>query len=121
MAFGHVIRILILILDLQNLFLKKELQFFADEFRKYQKNGMHVSAVTSSGTGIQTPGFGYLQFRGELNLWLVEQGFYSLFCQIFAIFDDFSKWSALKVLGNFEKSSNMRKNFGEKRRKALFN
>ena len=32
MAFGHVIRILILILDLQNLFLKKELQFFADEF-----------------------------------------------------------------------------------------
>ena len=28
MAFGHVIRILILILDLQNLFLKKELQFF---------------------------------------------------------------------------------------------
>ena len=80
MAFGHVIRILILILDLQNLFLKKELQFFADEFRIYQKNGMHVSAVTSCRTGIQNPGFGYPQLCGEMNLRLVEQVFYSLFC-----------------------------------------
>ena len=28
-----------------------------------------------------------------------------IFCQAFVIFDDFSKWSALKVMRNFEKSS----------------
>ena len=39
----------------------------------------------------------------------VEQGF-SPFLPFFAIFDDFSKWGALKVLRNFEKSSNMAKN-----------
>ena len=37
----------------------------------------------------------------------VEQGFCSFFAQIFAIFDDFLKWSDLKTLQNFEKSSNM--------------
>ena len=43
------------------------------------------------------------------------------FCQIFAIFDDFSKWSTLKVLQNFEKLIKYGKILAKKWRKVLFN
>ena len=41
----------------------------------------------------------------------VEQGNFFIYCQIFALFDDFfSKWNVLKVMRNFEKSSKIAKN-----------
>jgi len=39
--------------------------------------------------------------------------FFFIFCQLFDISDYFSKWSAPKVLWNFEKSSNMPKNLAK--------
>ena len=48
-----------------------------------------------------------------IKLWKAS---FIIISEIFAIFDDFSKWSVLKVLRNFEKSSNMAKN----EEKALF-
>ena len=57
--------------------------------------------------GTLNPDFVYLQYHGDImGLRKFEQGFSSFF----AIFDDFSKWSMPKPLGNFGKSSNMAKN-----------
>ena len=60
-------------------------------------------------------------WRYGLGLRQVEQGFSSFkYCQMFAIFDDFSKRSALKVLQNSEKSSNMA-NFAKIKIKPFLN
>ena len=67
--------------------------------------------------GTQKPGFGYQMYHGEMGLRQVEQRHFFIFCQLFVIFDDFSKWSTLK---NFEKSTNMAK-IWQKMKKALFN
>ena len=58
--------------------------------------------MSSSGGTASTrnPGFGYLQYHGEMGFGQVEQGLSSyIFCRIFGIFDDFSKWSAPKDEG----------------------
>ena len=48
--------------------------------------------------------------REKMGLRQVEQGFASFFAK----FDDFSKWTVLKELENFEKSSNMPKKISKK-------
>ena len=71
--------------------------------------------ISDDGTGTWNLGFGYQHYHG---LKASRNRFFFIFCQMFAIFDDFSKWStAPKVLQNFEKSSNLAWN-GEK---ALLN
>ena len=50
--------------------------------------------------GTQNPGFGYLQYYGEMGL----KGKWN------KAFLHFSKWNTPKVLQNFEKSSNLAKN-----------
>ena len=65
------------------------------------------------------PGFVYLQYRGEMDWWQVEQGFSSFFEYFFlVIYDGFAKWSSPKVLWNFKKSSNVAKNW-QKMKKSL--
>ena len=59
----------------------------------------------SDGLGTWNLGFGVWKWDGEMS-WTRH---FFIFCHIFGIFDDFSKWSELKVLRNFEKTSNMPK------------
>ena len=44
-----------------------------------------------------------------------------MFCQFFAIFDDFSKWSTPKALRKFEKATIMTIYLCKNKRKTLFN
>ena len=62
----------------------------------------NVLVIISDGSDTQNPGFWQPHCCQEMGLRQVGQGFFLFFCQSFAIFDDFSKWSALKVLGDFE-------------------
>ena len=56
--------------------------------------------------------------RSTVEKWvegMLNKAFLYFFCQMFAIFDDFSKWSPPKVLWRFEKSSNMAKLWQKKK------
>ena len=63
----------------------------------------------------QNLGFRFWKCHGKMGL---MQGF---FCQIFDIFDDFSKWNTPKTHCETLKNHQIYKIFGKKWRKALFN
>ena len=44
---------------------------------------MHCTTSNSGGMGTQNPGFGYLQYNGEMGRRQVEQGFSSFFAKFF--------------------------------------
>ena len=57
--------------------------------------------ICSNGSiSTKNSGFGFWKPHGVIGWPQVEQGFSSIFCQIFAIFDDFSKWGAPKNQGS---------------------
>ena len=63
----------------------------------------------------------YQHWLTNVEPWLTNVGFF-IFPQIFAIFDDFSKWIVPKVIRNtipIEKSSNMAKIWGEMKKPTL--
>ena len=72
-----------------------------------------VLCISSDGSGTQNPGFRVLEvmpwrnvfFKGKLN-----KAFLHFFCQIFGIFNDFTKFCSTFGALHFEKSSNMAKN-----------
>ena len=72
---------------------------------RYPKSDSRVPGISRK--------MGWRQVEKELSLF---------FHQIFAIFDDFSKWSRTKkVLRNFEKSTNMAAIWQKMKQKALLN
>ena len=54
--------------------------------------------VCSDGLGICNPIFEFRKFHGEMGLRQVLQGFFSFFCQIIGIFDDFPKKNFVQLV-----------------------
>ena len=69
--------------------------------------------LTSDGSGIQNPGYGF----GKCSEGKLNKDFSLVFAKFLAL-HDFSKWSMPKALWNFEKSSNMPK-IGQKIKKGF--
>ena len=61
---------------------------------------LKLCVLVAENVHTRNPDFGYK--HGEMGLKKVSRTrISSIFCQIFAVFDNFSKWSNLKVLRNF--------------------
>ena len=73
-------------------------------YEKYRQSAKWYVVHSSGKTGIRNPGFGYLQYRGEMGiLRQVEQGFSSLFVEFlpyFKIFQSSSPPSVCSTLKN---------------------